>query len=494
MKKWKKIVISLVLVVVLVCATGVGGYTGYVNRKVNSADVSNLQAYENLALLATVTDADNQKSTKITDGKWRTGVTVQQGDSITFAFETPITANTVLLKETLDKTGSLAYALEGGTKQFSIYASLDGEEKLIYRNDKIDSYRMCTFPDTTFDTLRIQFDDCRDSAKINEAEIYNVGKTSRDTFRINDYFVYEGEDYQHNEQFISYLDSVTDLTLFIGVWLDENGAVDYNGGKEAFAERLADVRAAIGDRDIKLYCNVFSNDTDASFFADNSKIIAKNLADFVTEFSLDGVDLDWEYPSGKKDWAAYNQLALDLHSELSKIGKKFSLATAVWNMRFSDEAKEAVDYFNIMIYDHVSDDYNGYHSTFKQTTLAIERLYYQGYDMQKICLGIPYYGRNLKNSACGNFWVNYCNSGISDRWTNTASGNFAEGYGVQPAYLNSYAMVRDKTAYAISMSLGGIMTWHMMTDMPTDSELCLHNAVQEACQQRIELPNAENEQ
>lgn len=486
MKKWKKIVISVVLIIVLLLAAVVGGYSIYVNRKVDSADVSNLKNYENIALSATISDNDKNGSSKLTDGKHSTGITVHKGDNLYFDFDEPVTCNTILLRETLNKPGSLAYALEGGTKQFSIYASLNGEEKLIYRNDKIDTYRLCTFEDTEFDALRIQFDDCRGSARINEVAFYNVGKTARDDFRINDYFIYEESDYQHNEKFLAYLDKVTDLTLFIGVGLDENGQVTFSDGKEDFAEKLADLRGAIGDRDIKLYCNVFSNDTEGDYFAENSKTIAKNLADFTVEFGLDGVDLDWEYPSGSKDWDAYNQLALDLHQELSKVGKKFSFATAVWNMRFSDEAKEAVDYFNIMIYDHVSDDYNGYHSTFKETTLAIERLYYQGYDMKKICLGMPYYGRNLNHSECGNFWVNYCDSGINDRWTNTASGSFVEGYSEQPAYLNSYAMIRDKTAYAISMSLGGIMTWHMMSDAPADSNICLHNAVEEICEQRLE--------
>lgn len=47
-------------------------------------------------------------------------------------------------------------------------------------------------------------------------------------------------------------------------------------------------------------------------------------------------------------------------------------------------------------------------------------------------------------------------------------------------------MIRDKTAYAVSMSLGGIMNWHMMSDVHADSDICLHNAVEKICKQRIE--------
>lgn len=482
MKRWQKAVLSVFLIIVLLIGTVIGGYAIFVNRKVDSEDVISLKAQENLALQL----ADDENS-KLTDGKWSTGITVHDGDSINFKFKEPIFCNTIVLQETLNKPGSLAYALEGGTKQFSIYASLNGEEKLIYRNDKIDTYRMCTFPRTELDSLRIQFDSCRGSAKINEAAFFDVGKTDKD-FRINDYFVYEGENYQHNEKFVNYLDSVTDLTLFIGIWLGDNGEVVYSEGQEKFEEKLADVRAAIGDRDIKLFCNVFSNDTEASYFADNSKKIAANLAEFVTKYELDGVDLDWEYPQGKKDWDAYNQLALDLHAALQPIGKKFSFAAAVWNMRFSDEAKEAVDYFNIMIYDHCSDDYNGWHSTFKETTLAIERLHYRGYDMSKICLGIPFYGREVKG-AKQNMWFNYNAINVTEPWSNYSDDseyrNESGELTVKGTYYNGAAMVADKTAYAIAMNCGGIMTWHCMTDLPLENELSLHGAINSTCAERL---------
>lgn len=496
MKRWVKVVVSAVLAVVLILGTVIGGYAAFVNRKVDSADVTNLKQYEDIALGANVFNSEKKETSKMTDGKKSTGLTLHEGESIYLEFSEPVTADTIVLRETLNKGGSLAYALEGGTKQFSIYASLNGKEEMIYRNDKIDTYRMCTFPETTFDALRIEIDGCRGSAKLNEVSVYNVGKTEKE-FRVNDYFVYgEGADCVNNKQFLTNLDHITDLTMFIGVSLDENGEIVYTPDKETFIRSLADVRAAIGDRDIKLYCEIGIDAEDkGGFIAKYSKKIAENLAAFTLEHDFDGVDFDWEYPSGSKDWDAYNQLALDLHEELSKVGKKFSFAVAVWNMRFSDEAKEAVDYFNVMIYDHITDDRDGYHSTFKETTLAIERLIYQGYDKEKICLGLPYYGRNVRDSDQeGNYWINYDKSNITDPWTNYSekgvhtNGETGEET-IRKAYFNGYAMIRDKTAYAVAMELGGIMTWHGMSDIPVDNELSLHKAVTEAIGERLETPS-----
>lgn len=417
---------------------------------------------------------------------------VKNGDCVQFNFDKPVTANTIILREKLNKKGSI-YGLpfEGGVKQFSIYASLNGVENLIYRNDKIDSYRMCTFSEETFDSLKIVFDDCRKNAVIKKIEIYNVGKVKQ-KLRINDYFVYEeNRDYAHDKGFVDYLDTITDLTMFIGAGINRNGEVTYGPDKETFAKRIDEVRAAIGNRDVKLYCTVFSSNETGDFFEGKTKKLAKNLVEFLNEFNLDGVDFDWEFPSNLNDWRIYSDLAVDLHKAFAPYGKKFSFTPAVYNMKFTKAAKEAVDYFNIMVYDLGLKDYNGYHSTFKHHAYAAERLIKTGYAPEKICLGFPYYGRETKGTNAGNYWIDYRISEIKDKWSNFSSNGCRldkqTGEKV-PAdtYYNGYAMIRDKTAYAISMGIGGVMTWSMMSDLLVDNELSLHRAVKDACEQRLE--------
>lgn len=489
MTLFRNVVLTILLIVAQVCGINVADIPMFDEAKFTSAEISALADCENLAEKASITDQEQEPVTGMTDGEKKTGVTVQRGDNLYFTFDQPISLNSIVLQEATNKIGISTSPLEGGTRQFSIYATINGKEELIYRNDKIDAYRLCTFPRITCEAIRIQFDSCRFNAKINEVGFYDAGKTKKD-FRINDYFVYEGNDFQNDEKFKGYLDTVTDLTLFLGVvGINADGDVTYSPNKETFAERLDDLREALGGRDIKLYCNVFSNDADASFFS-NSKKLAENLASFVTEFELDGVDFDWEYPDTSEDWDAYNQLALDLRAEFDKIEKKFSFATAGWNMKFSEEAMEAVDYYNLMVYDNTTRDFHGYHSTFKQATNAVERLLYQGYDPEKICLGVPYYGRNIRlGNNGGGRWYNYVNSGITDPWTNVSTMPIDVGNGeisMQKGYFNGYAMIRDKTAYAVDMNLGGIMTWHMTADLPIEDSLSLHRAVQEACEQRLE--------
>lgn len=503
MKKVFGKVMSLLLAVIVMCTSTVNacalspedeeiirGVYDFVDKTLekNSIRGGKLKECENLAEKAKISANGVNKTASLTDDRRLTGALLTEQGNIFVNFKTPVTANTIVLRELVFKIGSSTFPFEGGTDRFSIYASMNGEEKLIYRNDRIDVYRLCSFPETTFDSLRIQIDSCRRSARINEVEIYNVGKVKQN-FRVNDYFVYDSKDYAHNEKFINYLDTVTDLTMFIGLWIDKDGNIVCGDGMDKFEERLADVRTAIGDKDIKLYVNIYSADTDGEYFMRTSKNIAKSSAEFLTKYNLDGVDLDWEYPDTPEDWKAYNQLTLDLHSALSPIGKKFSYATSMWNLKFTKEAMKAVDYLNVMLYDMTDSDKRGYHSTFKDHSHAIELLYHQGVDLSKVCLGIPYYGRDTAENPdlC---WVDYDDSGITDKWTNYVPDcNYTERNtgkpGVGGVYFNGYAMTRDKTAYAIDAGIGGVMSWSMMSDFPVESELSLHRAVNDACEQRL---------
>lgn len=493
MKKALIIVTSIILSIAILFGVAAGGYSIFVNRKVDSSKEIDLASMTNVATNAAVTNNDKKEINSLNDKKKSSGKKVVKGDSFYFNFDNEVSINTIVIKESLNKLGSLAYPLEGGTKKFSIFAELNGNYELIYQNDKIDAYRMCSFDQVTSKSFKIQFDDCRGSAKIKEIEMYDVGK-KKQNFRVNDYFVAVADkEYKNDPQFLSYLDSITDLTLFVGAYIDENGEMGYRDGKEAFVNQLNDIKEAVKGKDIKLYCNVFSNDVEASFFTNNSAKMAKTLADFTVEFDLEGVDMDWEYPAGKDDWAAYNQIVLDIRKEFDKVQKKLSLAVAVWNVNFSDEAKEAVDYFNVMIYDHVTDDYDRYHSTFKQTTLAIEKMIYQGYKKEKMCLGFPFYGREIgaESKAKNYLWTSYNTSNIDNKWENVSFDalNTDKNTGetsVKPAYFNGYAMIYDKTAYAIAMSLGGVMTWNMTDDMPGQNELSLHRAIATAIDERLE--------
>ncbi|MEG2395552.1 MAG: glycoside hydrolase family 18 protein [Oscillospiraceae bacterium] len=483
---------SAIMAIVMTIMTAFGVNPATTLGRAKSVDLSNLKDLPNIAAQSQVLHNNSTEAvTSLSDNNGLTMLKLQKGDSIFMNFTNDVTFNTIVIEELSDKKGPSATKFEGGTKQFSIYAQKNGQYELIYQNDKIDEYRLCTFDTVTTKSIKIVFDDCRDNATVKEISIYQVGKT-KTNFRVNDYFVAnKDKNYSLDLEFIGYLKTVTDITLFGGVYIGKDGTIQFrDGNEEAFANQLKQIKTAIklSGQDTKIYCNVFSGDEPASFFQDKTSTIAKNISAFLVKYDLQGADIDWEYPEAKEDWVAYNQLVLDIRKEFDTVGKKLSLAVAVWNVNFSKAAMEAVDYYNVMLYDLSGDDFDSYHSSFRSTTGAIETMIKKGYTREKICLGFPFYGREVPkyNPGCEATWPSYRGCGFETKWENVQYKTDANGVKSPLYYFNGYAMIADKTAYAISMSLGGVMTWHMESDLPAYKELSLHRAMNETVKERVE--------
>jgi GH18 family chitinase len=138
-------------------------------------------------------------------------------------------------------------------------------------------------------------------------------------------------------------------------------------------------------------------------------LFVKNVLAFAITNNLDGVDLDWEYPS-TSDGSADNYVLLvkELSDSLHKYHKFLSAAITpgVYAGSIRDGLKSevfpAVDFFNIMVYDGIGWDKDEpiQHASYN---MAIASLNYwlttRGMPKEKAVLGIPAYGKNANNSA-----------------------------------------------------------------------------------------------
>mgnify|MGYP005989543721 CR=1 FL=1 len=89
----------------------------------------------------------------------------------------------------------------------------------------------------------------------------------------------------------------------------------------------------------------------------------KSVTDFIRHYGLDGVDVDWEYPTaddrgGKKgDAALLNQVLAELREAFDAEGTDWEISmtipTSYWYMKGFDmeNLQDKVDYFNFMTYD-----------------------------------------------------------------------------------------------------------------------------------------------
>ena len=138
-------------------------------------------------------------------------------------------------------------------------------------------------------------------------------------------------------------------------------------------------------------------------------LFVKNVLLFARTNNLDGVDLDWEYPSTANGSAdTYLLLVKELSDSLHRHHKFLSAAITpgVYSGSIRDGLKSEVfplvDFFNIMVYDGIGWDKEQpvQHASYN---MAVASLNYwlgtRGMPKEKAVLGIPAYGKNAANAS-----------------------------------------------------------------------------------------------
>jgi chitinase len=238
---------------------------------------------------------------------------------------------------------------------------------------------------------------------------------------------------------------------------------------------------------------------------------AASAVDIVRKYDLDGVDIDWEYPTIKgldgniyrpEDKQNYTLMFRDLRHALDSIkkqtGKSYLLTTAVGAFTtFVDntemgKAQQYLDYINLMTYDYSSKIAEHHTNLYKSKLYhaknsadkAVDAFISAGVPPEKLVMGIAFYGRvyNLASDA---------KTGIGDSILNQGRG---QGYSFIKDSLvnrNGYVEYRDKKAkapylynaskrqfityddewsvkkkckYVLKNKMGGVMFWEYSSD------------------------------
>lgn len=262
--------------------------------------------------------------------------------------------------------------------------------------------------------------------------------------------------------------------------------------------------------------NYFS---DAALTETSREIFANSSIEFMKQFDLDGVDIDWEYPDqignnnifrpeDKKNFTLLLKILREkLDEQADKEGRgeenyflltiATGVDTAFINHTELGEAQKYLDFVNIMTYDiyHGNDKVTGHHSNLYQslkgsqsrnsTFDAVKAHIKEGVPAEKIVVGIPFYGRGWTE-------VNNKNNGLYEI---SKGKHFSTGYErLMEDYINKKGFVRhwdeeakvpylwnDKTKTFISYNdeeslkhktdfikqfgLAGVMFWEYSHDM-----------------------------
>lgn len=187
--------------------------------------------------------------------------------------------------------------------------------------------------------------------------------------------------------------------------------------------------------------------------------LCQNILKLCREFSLDGIDIDWEFPQ-EEEWESFSLLLIQLKQLLSSQPQPIALSVALYPQQnqLNTEAMQALDCIHLMAYDQF--DRQGFHSTLQTAQEAVEQLLQQGAVAGQLSLGIPAYGRPLDASAQ---WVFYKDipQDIS-RENPDLDGEI---------FFNSASTAAAKAQFACDSKLGGVMLYHLLCDRSDEDSL-----------------------
>ncbi len=184
------------------------------------------------------------------------------------------------------------------------------------------------------------------------------------------------------------------------------------------------------------------------------KRFAANVKSFCMKEMFNGVDIDWEHPANAKEQNDYALLLTELKQAFKGTKLTLSVAMAGWQ-RIPAEGLAALDFIHLMAYDD-----NGKHSTFEYAQSQLDKLIAEGIPASKICLGVPFYGRDVKSRDAQTY---------SELVARHKPGPDINEFG--GTYFNGINLIQQKTKLALDRKAAGIMIWEIGQDTRDETSL-----------------------
>lgn len=217
---------------------------------------------------------------------------------------------------------------------------------------------------------------------------------------------------------------------------------------------------------------VASDETRLAFCRDCQRV--------VKEYNLDGIDIDWEYPtsnaagisSSPDDKANFTLLMRDLRKALGK--KALVTLATVASAQYIDfpAIMPYVNFVNMMTYDmgsaptHHAALYPSEHAKWLTASQGTEAHLKAGVPAHKLVMGVPFYGRGTK--AIGSF-LDYkriqTNEHVREAWDSVAQAPYLENTdGELVLGYDNPRSLRIKCEYIRKNGLRGVMYWDYAGD------------------------------
>jgi len=413
-----------------------------------------------------------------------------EGDSIEIRLERENAINLAVIEE-----------IGSQVLYFRLQAWVGGAWQDIYRSEKIQRLRLCTFEPVTTDRVRLVIEKIRGGSspvRIKSISLYNEPKREAEIFQTAIYQRLDGDvpsgvlarGDAYADTFARFYDVYNTVIIFQAVNWDEGGSMIYMHGEDFFARELAALKELVARRtnphEVKLVVTTlpdgaFGNGQENvnPYMALHWADVADQMVEFLVKYDLDGLDIDWEFPQTAEDWRCYDNFIARL-DEGMQAAKPGSILTAALSGGFLGMAPETLARFGqiqYMAYDGFDED--GFHSSLHEAQRGLAAFVQKGVPASKINVGIGAYGRTVDRAPN---WPSWRTQEGANFWD---CKYYNAHYGMNATYC-SPAVAGDKTAYALWAGAGGVMVFVLGTDRLMDDPFSVAGGVEQALRRYIE--------
>lgn len=192
---------------------------------------------------------------------------------------------------------------------------------------------------------------------------------------------------------------------------------------------------------------------------------ANNIKKLIDDYQLDGVDLDFEWPTSSAEYSSYSAAIVEIRSVLgSNVCFTVSLHPVAYQI--SKAAIDAVDFISYQCYGPAVMRFP-YEQFVKDGKEAVA----YGIPKEKLVMGVPFYG-SKGNGVAGT--TGYWNLVTESPQLNDTSLDLWDGY-----TFNGQSTIRKKTQHVCDEGYGGIMSWDLATDVDITHPKSLLKVVKE---------------
>lgn len=265
---------------------------------------------------------------------------------------------------------------------------------------------------------------------------------------------------------------------------------------ESRLKEISDLKKLYSDLKVLLSIGGWTSGRFSEMAADNTlrNSFAMDCKRVVDQFNLDGIDLDWEYPtssmagisSSPDDTENFTLLMRDIRSTIGN-DKLLTLASSS-NAKYVDfrAIDKYIDFVNIMTYDmgrppyHNSPLYQSEHVRKLSADESVDAHIAAGVPINKLTLGLPFYGHGIKKF---NDFVDYkdlihLKSSYTEKWDSSAQVPYlVDELGDFVCSFDNPKSLEIKCKYLLDRGMLGAMYWEYNCD---DADGTLRKAVYNA--------------